>query len=139
MSNEQEITLEFSVKVKYTLKAGEVFCQQSAQENLQTVIDNARQEFLLTPAGIDASCVEVKIADNKQVSTDANLLEPSEYAILLNDMYYLERFNEDNHPDGHCVMSRDSETALRFENAKWAEDTIKEEPELQGAVVVAIS
>jgi hypothetical protein len=64
--NTQNVELEFSVKIKYSLEEGASFCQHSAKENLHAAIENERQNNTLTPVDISADWVECQLKGDNQ-------------------------------------------------------------------------
>ena len=59
-----EVTVKFAVQIKYSMEEGAVFCEASARENLQSAIENERQNGVLTPYDISADWVATKVVAN---------------------------------------------------------------------------
>ena len=61
--------------------------------------------------------------------------ENQKFGIQVGNIYWLQNFNEENHPDGHCITGRDQDDAWEFDTPREAQDCIDSESELEGAEV----
>lgn len=130
MSKAQEITVEFSVKVKYTLAEGEAFCQQSAEENLQAAIEQARKDNTLTPSNTEANWVDVNAVSNDNEPDDDT------YVISVTETHYLREINEDAPAGRRCELTDDFFAAAQFVGEKLTQKTIDSELELKDSVIM---
>lgn len=137
-----DLTLEFTVKIQYALPVDAAFCEHSAKENLFAALEVDRQNNTLTPMNISADWIEVDLAakGNNFIGDEEDESPDTHYAICIPGKGFLRDVGKNVGTDGHgrLDITTNYDAIWTFAQKEWAQQTIDKEPELKHAKIIPL-